>query len=149
MRFPAEKTTAAAEVAQRALVIDDDALVARTISRVLGPSFEVQTASDGATALALLGEDARFDVIVCDIHMPGMNGAELHRTLFSTRPDLAPKMLFLTGDPASPHVASLLHETGARVLSKPFVIDDLRRAISALTGVGQGRRDAGRENGVL
>lgn len=72
---------------ERVLVVDDDpairALVAKLLER---DDFEVEVASDGAQALAMIEEDARYAVIVLDLMMPKMSGFEVLNRLRERHP---------------------------------------------------------------
>jgi two-component system chemotaxis sensor kinase CheA len=66
----------------RALLVDDSVFFRNMLTPVLkAAGYEVRTASGGAEALAVLERDTRFDFIICDIEMPGMNGFELAQRL--------------------------------------------------------------------
>ena len=80
----------------RVLVVDDEPLVASAARRLLARAHEVQVAHNGRVALAML-EQGIFDAVLCDIMMPHMSGLELHAQLTAKRPDLARRMVFLTG----------------------------------------------------
>lgn len=123
----------------RVLIIDDEP----TIRFALRLWFErqgwaVDEANDGAGALSLLmsptSDNAEYDVIVCDLRMPGMSGAQLHARLKTDRPALIDRLVFTTGDDvASPPVGSILgsHE---RVLQKPFEFTALRQLVESIAG---------------
>jgi two-component system, cell cycle sensor histidine kinase and response regulator CckA len=81
----------------RILVIDDDARVLAAVARLLRPLHEVVTARGAEDALALLQQGALFDVIVCDLLMPSMSGMDLYRQLGQQAPELARRMIFLSG----------------------------------------------------
>ena len=93
--------------------------------------YEVATAESGQVALALL-EEARFDAVISDLRMPGLDGAGLHRALRQSHPDLAKRLLFVTGDTLSPGARSFLTETGCTCLDKPFSKADLLGAVQDL-----------------
>ena len=80
----------------RVLVVDDEPLVASAARRLLARTHEVQVAHSGHTALAML-EHGAFDAVLCDIMMPHMTGLELHARLSETQPEVAGRMIFLTG----------------------------------------------------
>src|SRR5262249_22508261 len=80
----------------RVLVVDDEPLVASAARRLLARSHEVQVAHCGRSALLLI-DTARFDAVLCDLMMPNMTGIELHARLSESRPELAERMVFLTG----------------------------------------------------
>jgi CheY-like chemotaxis protein len=99
---------------------------------------------------ALLGRPAvwrwqqRFaeaiDEVVSDLRMPDLDGPSLWRELSATRPDLAARMLFLTGDTLSGTARAFLHEANAPVLDKPLDLDELRRRIGELAGIAAAAR---------
>lgn len=113
---------------RRALIIDDEPLIVRSVSRQLA-SFEVTTCVDPQQALTLLESPAPFDVILCDLMMPGLSGAELHGALSLSRPDRLPRMLFMTGGAVTASAESFLADPLVRHLLKPFTRADLVRAL--------------------
>jgi CheY-like chemotaxis protein len=87
----------------RILIVDDEPDILEVLSQFL-VDFDVCCADDGAEAL----EQCRcrpFDVILCDLMMPGLTGMELHDVLRSTQPGIAERMVFITGG---------AHDRGAR-----------------------------------
>ncbi len=114
------------------LVVDDDATVRMLVTEVLGDlGCTAVGAVDGATGLAILRSDARIDLLVTDVGLPGgVNGRQLAEAAHIARPGL--KVLFITGYAEN---AVLNHghlEGGMRVLTKPFAMDSLARRISEL-----------------
>src|SRR5262249_43971421 len=82
------------------LIVDDEPRLARAVKDMIGPDYDTQIVATGAEALRILSEDAaeqRFDVILCDLHMPEMSGMDLHAKLSALRPQLAETMVFMTG----------------------------------------------------
>jgi PAS domain S-box-containing protein len=117
----------------RILVIDDEPLVGRAVVRVLSPPHEV--VADGSARAALdriEGGDRGFDVLLCDLMMPGMSGMELHERLRQIAPDLARRVVFLTGGASSDTVQRFLEETPQRFVEKPFDPGALRRLVTSL-----------------
>lgn len=111
----------------RVLVVDDDPAVTDFLTRALRSSgHEVETASDGADALRLIYVND-YDAIILDVKMPGLGGPEVYRCVHSIRPDVASRILFVSGDFASPDARSFIESTGNAMLRKPFTLDDLRR----------------------
>jgi two-component system NtrC family sensor kinase len=119
-------------VQARVLVVDDEAEIADLVRELLeGAGYDVMTAESGAVALALLDE-ARFDAVVSDLHMPDVDGASLWREIRSRHPALARRVLFVTGDTLSPTVRQFLDEARAESLLKPFSRADLLSKVDAL-----------------
>ncbi|MFG6488161.1 PAS domain S-box protein [Roseateles sp. BYS78W] len=120
------------EVHARLLVVDDEAEIAELIGEMLsGAGYDVMTAESGAVALAMLDE-ARFDAIVSDLHMPELDGAGLWREVRRTRPTLARRMLFVTGDTLSPTARQFLDEARCGRLNKPFSKAELLARVAEL-----------------
>jgi len=110
----------------RVLAVDDEAGVTELMSRALGGlGHTVDVTRDGAEALRMI-HLAEYDVIVLDIRMPGLGGPEVYRCIEGLRPDLADRVMFVTGDTVSTDTRDFLHSTGRPVLHKPFSLDELR-----------------------
>jgi CheY-like chemotaxis protein len=120
-----ESTGPAQDVA-RILVVDDEPEIAQLFCEVLGRDrHEVLLARSGREALEML--DARkIDLIVSDLRMPDLDGPGLHGELARRRPELAARMIFVTGDVLGPESAAFLERTGLPVLEKPIEPGELR-----------------------
>jgi PAS domain S-box-containing protein len=126
--------TAAGELHERVLVVDDEAEIADLMRAVLeGAGFDVATAESGAVALEMLAE-ARFDAIVSDVRMPDIDGAALWRAVREQHPALARRMLFVSGDTLSSQARQVLEETRCPSLDKPFARADLLVAVRDVLG---------------
>jgi two-component system, NtrC family, sensor kinase len=94
--------------------------------------FTVITASDGLQALTELNSTA-VDAVVCDLRMPGLDGAGLLERLRTEKPGLASRMVFITGDVLSPNNRP---STRHPVITKPFSFERLEEAlVSVIRGV--------------
>ena len=113
----------------RVLVVDDQPQVGVAVRRALGRDHEVVHVETALAGLAELEEGA-FDVVLCDLVLPGMGGLEFHETLTRRLPAHAGRTLFITGVELSPEVAT---RVAGRVLRKPFKVRDLRAMVSRLT----------------
>ena len=72
-------------------------------------------------------KDRPYDLIVCDLKMPRLDGPSFYRELASDDPAMARRVLFVTGDVAGTDAERFLEETGCRWLAKPFRLKDLLR----------------------
>jgi len=116
----------------RLLVVDDEADLAALMRDMLeSAGYDVATAESGAVALELL-DTARFDAIVSDLRMPDMDGAGLWREVSARHPELAGRMLFVTGDTLSPDARQFLKTSKGLSLDKPFSKADLLGRVAAL-----------------
>ena len=130
---PRESATEPAPAPQaRLLVVDDEADLAALMRDLLeSAGYDVATAESGAIALELL-DTARFDAIVSDLRMPDMDGAGLWREVSARHPELAGRMLFVTGDTLSPNARQFLKDSKGLSLDKPFSKADLLAKVAAL-----------------
>ncbi len=111
------------------LVVDDDPEVRHvTASFLSGFGYSETEAADGEAALRML-ERARFDLVVADLAMPGMNGVELAAEIRDRDPDMP--VLILTG-----HAEAMPIPDDLPVLTKPFRSADLASRVSALLAPG-------------
>ncbi len=120
----------------RVLVVDDEPLVAESIRLVLADEFDVTSMTDPALALASLTSGHSYDVILCDVMMPEMNGVVLRDRVHAYDPELAARIVFVTGGLLMEKVHQLLEAVPNLVLAKPFDFASLREFIR-----GRARRD--------
>jgi PAS domain S-box-containing protein len=104
----------------RILVVDDEPLVAKVVSRSLALDHEVVGLERSAEALELVRAGQRFDVILCDLMMPEMSGIDFYRALCDCAPEQADVVVFLTGGAFTPRARRFLDEVPNRWLEKPF-----------------------------
>ncbi len=112
----------------RVLVVEDEPALAVAVSEALGDAgFVVDRAGDGEEGLTRLAEQS-YELIVCDLKMPRIDGMQFYRAMAAATPALARRVIFVTGDVAGTDAERFLEETGCRWLSKPFRLGDLLRA---------------------
>ena len=70
-----------------------------------------------------------FDLVICDLKMPRMDGQTFYRMLSAAAPGLSKHVIFVTGDVAGTDAETFLEESGCRWLAKPFRLGDLLRAV--------------------
>jgi PAS domain S-box-containing protein len=112
----------------RALVIDDEVLLRRAFARALQPQYDLVLAESAERAQAILINDCAFDVVLCDLMMPGMSGMAWYTWLSTCHPDLAPRVVFMTGGAVTPEAREFLACTSNPVVLKPFEPNDLLSA---------------------
>jgi signal transduction histidine kinase/ActR/RegA family two-component response regulator len=115
----------------RILLVEDDDEVAALVSEMLVElGYEVTRTASGAAALGALADGRTVDLVFSDIMMPGgMNGVELAREIRRRRSDI-PVLLTSGYSEAAVHEAEL---AGIQILSKPYHIEELAAALSAMT----------------
>lgn len=110
------------------LVIDDEPVILRVIKNLL-KEHEVVTAMTPSDALAACrGRD--FDRILCDVMFPGGSVDALYDTLAAERPELARRLVFMTGGAFTPAAHTFLERTGRPWLAKPFTGPELMRVLA-------------------
>jgi CheY-like chemotaxis protein len=114
------------------LVIDDEPTVRMLIIEVLEEAgYTALEAHDGPSGLSILQSDARIDLLITDVGLPGgMNGRQVADAARVTRPGL--KVLFVTGFAENAAVGNGHLEPGMEVMTKPFVMADLAHKISEM-----------------
>ena len=112
------------------LVVDDDRAVLQFVGDVLERSrAEVHPVQSGREAIARLARGEAYDIVLCDLRMPDLDGSAVFRYLCAHRPELEERVVFATGDLANEASASFLEGTGRPVLAKPFDVDALRALV--------------------
>jgi CheY-like chemotaxis protein len=111
------------------LIVEDELILATGLARILRrDGHTVDMAANGRLALAKLDERA-YDLILCDVRMPELDGPTLYKFLERQQPHLCQRLLFLTGDTLEPATHEFLEQSGAPCLTKPFTIAEARRAV--------------------
>jgi len=113
----------------RVLIIDDDERLRDVLSLVLADDCEVTLAASGSEALELLAGESCFDVIVSDLSMPEMGGAQIHAVLSEEDPEMAARMVIVTGGAYSAASEEFLSRSGCPQVGKPFTPNELMGAI--------------------
>jgi PAS domain S-box-containing protein len=111
------------------LIVEDERALAAAVTEALADAgLEVDHAGDGEEALACL-RNGSYDVVVCDLKMPRVDGMTLYRAIAAATPELARRVIFVTGDVAGTDAERFLEESGCRWLAKPFRLSELLRAV--------------------
>ena len=114
------------------LVVDDEEDILELVRKTLEPQdYRIQTAADGEVALSHLSK-SRYDLIISDWKMPGVNGQQLYQRLLEIDPESGRKMIFMTCDVLSEKTEKYLQEQGKTCLTKPFSLVEFQRAIGKI-----------------
>jgi PAS domain S-box-containing protein len=114
-------------------VIDDEPAILTAIERMLSPAYEVRSFRLGQAALDALTDRAP-DVILCDVMMPEMSGADLYSRLEQAWPDLTRRVVLLTGGAFTRDAQLFLERCPAPLVDKPFTAKVLRDAVGTIAG---------------
>jgi CheY-like chemotaxis protein len=109
----------------RVLLIDDDPSILTVIGKALSRALlDVETAGSAREAITKLAR-ADYDVVLSDIRMPEFDGKQLFAFLDEHMPEYKQKVVFLTGDTATPSTIEFLQEMKCPYLTKPIDMDSL------------------------
>lgn len=122
----------------RILVVDDEPVVLELLSDLLGEAHAVETAANGREGLAK-AEEVAYDVIFLDIRMPDMTGRQVYEALLATRPALADRVVFTTGDTVQEETRNFIDVVGQPCLAKPFSIDTITEIVERMLAASQAR----------
>ncbi len=115
-----------------ALSIDDERDNAELVAHILGRmGFHVEVMTNSTQALRRLSQE-NFDLVVCDVRMPHLDGRQLYRELKKLRPRTFPRTLFTTGDSADPEAQLFATNNQVLLVSKPFTSEELMGAVHEL-----------------
>ncbi len=117
------------------LLIEDEPAVMALVRAVLeGHGYTVVSTESGADALRLLAE-RDFHGVVSDMRTPGgVDGAQVYAWIATHRPELAARLVFITGDIANEETAATLRRTGAPCVEKPFRVHDFITVVEQTMG---------------
>ncbi|MGA2431147.1 MAG: ATP-binding protein [Candidatus Acidiferrum sp.] len=134
---PLAASSFASRGSKRVLVVEDEPTVARLISDVLeDEGFQVDALWDGHEALERAARET-YDLVICDMRMPGLDGQHFYETLASTGNPLWKRFLFVTGDVLSSHTHEFLERHHLPHVAKPFRVEELTEKVRRVLLEGQ------------
>jgi signal transduction histidine kinase/ActR/RegA family two-component response regulator len=123
-----KQISTAAAPGLRILVVDDEPMIIDSVVRLLeAEGHRMVSAADGASGLRRYCEQP-FDLVLTDIVMPGMSGAEFVQRLRAIDPEA--RVLIMTGHMAPAQIDQLLNEGAVGVVTKPFIVKELLAAVA-------------------
>ena len=109
----------------RILVVDDEPLIAECLSRALGDEGHLVDLAKTGNELIENQDLTRYDIIILDVKMPGIDGVELFDYIKQLSDDVSSRIMFITGDISNPATREFITKTGNPMLAKPFTLDGL------------------------
>lgn len=116
----------------RILVVDDEPLILRSVTRLLRDQHDVDVAANGREAYEKLRDEGPYDLVVCDLMMPIMTGMELYEEVRRTEPSTAERFVFLTGGAFTDAARRFLATIENPTLDKPVQPNLLRSVVSGV-----------------
>lgn len=119
--------------AKKVLLVDDyEGIRDVCVDILTSAGYEVTTAANGIDAINILSKNTSFDLIISDVHMPGLDGLRLYGFTSKKYPHLKNRFMFITGD-VSKGLQSTLRNAKLPCLTKPFGIADFIGNVNNLT----------------
>ncbi|MFB3895529.1 MAG: ATP-binding protein [bacterium] len=121
-------------LAKRILVVDDEPSIVDFLQQALqDDQHQVEIAVDGTQALQKI-MSMTYDMILCDIKMPGLDGKTLYYQVQHEKPEIVTRLVFMTGDVINPQTRKFLEQTQVLYLEKPFTIEIIRNTMHRILG---------------
>ncbi len=116
----------------RIMVVDDELDICKFLDRALTQEgHKVETIDNASAALERL-KCERYNLILLDIKMVGMDGIELYRRMKEIAPSLQRRVVFITGDTMTLNTRNFLNKTKAHYIAKPFDVEQLKKEINQI-----------------
>jgi PAS domain S-box-containing protein len=115
----------------RILIVDDEPRLAHSMRLLLEPNHDVVATTRGSEALELVASGQRFDLVVCDLQMPGTTGMDIYARLREQEPELARRLVFMSGGAFTPAASDFIRSVPNPVLEKPVRPEVLLATIDA------------------
>jgi CheY-like chemotaxis protein len=113
----------------RILVIDDEPKLGSILARVLAPEHEVLVLTSAREAFDRLGAGDGFDLILCDLGMPGVDGITFCEGVRAVSPELTKRIVLMTGGAFSRRAEEFLAESSIPWIAKPFDLEEVRSLV--------------------
>jgi CheY-like chemotaxis protein len=114
----------------------DEPSVARLVGRILS-EYEVTIVHDGQSLVELCRRET-FDLIICDLMMPKLTGMDAYAELLRAAPNLARRMLFMTGGTFTESAQRFLENEAPNWVAKPIGAKELRKHVDRLLSLPNG-----------
>lgn len=120
---------------RRILVVDDSELMTSLVEEALNAwGADVVAVNSGQNAM-LLASFGRFDLVLLDLIMPQPDGWAVLQFLKNTQPDLVQRTVVVTADRYDGKAVGVLERDGIAHLSKPFMLEELRKVVCRLASL--------------
>lgn len=132
IKTAARKTTMPLLSRGRVLVIDDDTTLLETIAEIIDSQHDAQAVSNVEEALQLITSGNQYDVILCDLMMPDIDGMEFYRRLQQISSELCHRVVFLTGGSFTERTDDFLRQPHIRHFQKPILSKELFTVLNSI-----------------
>jgi signal transduction histidine kinase len=126
-----------AEKPARVLVVDDEPNIGTSVRHLLLPEHRLETTTEAREALSRIRSGERYDLVLCDVMMPVMDGQALYEAVLDCAPEQARRMAFVTGGAFTERAQRFLTSVPNPHLEKPFTIEQLLEILRAMRSSSQ------------
>jgi PAS domain S-box-containing protein len=127
-----ECNTSEANKHARIMVVDDEEAIRTLISIILRKNGHLVDNTGNTEEVLPKIESTKYDVMIMDIHMPGLSGMELYRRITEKHPNLVRKFIFITGDSSDQNTRAFLRRNNISYIAKPFEKTELLHKVEEL-----------------
>jgi signal transduction histidine kinase len=121
----------------RVLVVDDEPNIGISVRHLLLPEHRLETTTEAREALSRIRSGERYDLVLCDVMMPDMDGQALYEAVLDCAPEQARRMAFVTGGAFTERAQRFLTSVPNPHLEKPFTIEQLLEILRAMRSSSQ------------
>ena len=114
------------------LVVDDEPAIGDALRNALPPGHDIVVAASAREAIERFTAQQHYDIVLCDVQMPGMSGVELYRYARGVWPKIARAIVFMTGGTVTPEARAMLDADGRSILEKPLDLDRLQSLFATM-----------------
>ena len=111
------------------LIVDDEEEQRDVIRHILMSRYICSGVGTGEEAIHRLENEA-FDMVICDVKMPGIDGPALYEWIRAHRPNMKNHILFSTGDILGPRAEKIIKNIGSNYIIKPYNVEELLKKVS-------------------
>jgi CheY-like chemotaxis protein len=119
---------------RRILIIDDEPRLVQSMRLLLEPLHDIAFTTRGSEALAWVSAGQRFDLVLCDLQMPEMTGMDVYAHFRAHAPELAERLVFISGGACSQAARDFVRQVRNRILEKPVRPEQLLATIDEELG---------------
>ncbi len=117
----------------RILIVDDEPALRETLSALLSEHYQVEAVDSATAALRALASENRFDMVLCDVMMPGRTGIDVFSEIEKHHEELKDRVVFMTGGAIGDRAQDFLRKVTNRQLRKPFSLDAVHRLFDEIS----------------
>jgi signal transduction histidine kinase/CheY-like chemotaxis protein len=130
---PAQQPVSVATPTRRArlLLIDDEPMLLRSLTHCLAGDHETVSARGGEEALSVLARDRNFDLVLCDLQMPGVDGVAVYDAIARSAPEILERFAVMSGGVVTARARQFIDRVRPSVIDKPIDVEALLSLVAA------------------